>query len=393
MKRELELELMRRVFKHVETRQTDMVENTHQIPVEVYTCKERFQKEQDTLFRKFPLVVGFSSQVASPGDFITHDLTGVPILVCRTKGGGLSAFINACRHRGARLTHEPCGHVKRNFVCPFHAWGFSATDGKLRSLPRAMGFPDLDKDKYGLTRLAVAERYGLIFVVPTPGIDFDIDEFLGILPKDLDTLGYNNHAVYKPGFHPKKMNWKFHMDTNSETYHFRALHQGTAGEVYLRDVAVVDYDRPHARFVAPQHSILEMANLDEDKWKLIGNTGILYTIFPNTLYFTSAGFAHILSIYPQDVDHATFQSGMLVPNEPHTPQNLQFWDLHFENYWQTMVQDIFISESMHSTMRSGAQSEIIFGRYEYIAAEFEKAVQAAIDGEFTLESMMKKKKE
>ena len=35
-------------------------------------------------------------------------------------------------------------------------------------------------------------------------------------------------------------------------------------------------------------------------------------------------------------------------------------------------------------MRSGAQKEIIFGRYEYIAAEFEKTVQAAIDGEFSM---------
>jgi len=392
MNRELEIELMQRVFKHVENRSCDMAEGTHKVAVDAYTCEQRFAQEKQAIFRQFPLVVGFSSELKNVGDFITHDLTDVPMIVSRGKNGGLSAFINACRHRGARLTDKKSGNTKRTFVCPFHAWGFSCSDGKLKGVPRSNGFPDIDKAEYGLARLPVAERYGLVFVVPSVpedgNFDLDIDNYLGHLHQDLDGLGFTNHVKYKSKLLPRKLNWKQHMDVNGETYHFRELHGDTAGEVYLKDVSVMDYARPHSRFVAPQTSILKMIDQAVEQWSLHGHSGILYTIFPNTLYFTSTGFAHVLSIYPQDVDNAVFQSAMLVPDEPETEQNKQFWDLHYDNYWQTMIQDIEIAESMQSTMRSGAQKEIIFGRFEYISAEFEKAVQAAIDGDFSMHDVI-----
>lgn len=377
-----------------------MAETTNKVPVTNYTCAERFKREQQVLFRQFPIVVGYSSQLANAGDFITHELTEVPIIVSRQKDGSLSAFINACRHRGARLTHKPSGNIKRTFVCPFHAWGFSCKDGKLKGVPRSNGFPDLDKNEYSLARLPVAERFGLVFVVPTaPDADesaeksaeqdytIDIDKYLGPLAQDLDAGGFNDHKVFKTANFEKKLNWKLHMDINSETYHFRELHGETAGEVYLKDVSVMDFVKPHFRGVAPQCSIVELADKPQEQWQLSGHAGLLYTMFPNTLYFVSTGFVHMLSIFPVDVDNAIFQSATLVPNEPDTEQNLQLWQLHYDNYWQTMVEDIAIGESMQSTMRSGAQKEIIFGRYEHIAAAFEQAVEEAINGQFSMDDI------
>ena len=396
MKRETEISLMERVFEHIKNRSCDMAETVTKIPVSNYTCEQRFEKEKQVLFRHFPVVVGYSSQLANVGDYITHELTDVPIIVSRQKDGSLSAFINACRHRGARLTHEPSGNTKRTFVCPFHAWGFSCKDGKLKGVPRAYGFPELDKSQYALARLPVAERYGVIFVVPTAiegsddeAFNLDIDKYLGPMAADLDTWGFNSHKVFKAANFEKKLNWKLHLDINCETYHFRELHGKTAGEVYLKDVSVMDYVKPHFRGVAPQCSIVEQADLPKEQWQLNGHAGLLYTMFPNTLFFVSTGFAHVLSVFPQDVDNVVFQSAMLVPNEPDTEQNTQLWQLHFDNYWQTMVEDIHIGESMHSTMRSGAQKEIIFGRYEHISAAFEQAVDDAINGNFTKDDVGK----
>lgn len=386
MKREVELQLMQRVFDHIKNRSCDMADTTFKIPVTNYTCEQRFKREQQVLFRQFPIVVGFSSQLKNTGDFITHELTDVPIIVSRQKDGSLSAFINACRHRGARLTHKPSGNIKRTFVCPFHAWGFSCQDGKLKGVPRANGFPDIDKTEYSLARLPVAERYGLVFVIPTAtetDFDLDIDSYLGPLSQDLAEWGFDDHKVFKTTTFERKLNWKLHLDTNSETYHFRELHGKTAGEVYLKDVSVMDYARPHSRGVAPQCSIVEMADKPQSEWQLNGHAGLLYVLFPNTLYFVSTGFVHVLSIFPKDVDNVVFQSAMLVPNEPDSEQNLQLWQLHYDNYWQTMVEDVFIAESMHSTMRSGAQDSVIFGRYEHISAAFQQTVQDAIDGKFS----------
>ena len=53
------------------------------------------------LFRNFPIIV---AHVSSLSDlvFVTHDSTGVPILVTRNQAGEVQGFINVCRHRGAR---------------------------------------------------------------------------------------------------------------------------------------------------------------------------------------------------------------------------------------------------------------------------------------------------
>ncbi|WP_373295109.1 Rieske 2Fe-2S domain-containing protein [Halioglobus japonicus] len=58
------------------------------------------------------------SQLRDPGDFVTAQVGTMPLLLNRDRHGGLNAFINACRHRGARLTTAPCGSA-RAFKCPF----------------------------------------------------------------------------------------------------------------------------------------------------------------------------------------------------------------------------------------------------------------------------------
>ena len=53
----------------------------------------------------------------SPGDWMTHDYTGVPILILRRGDGTLGAFLNVCRHRGARIA-EGSGNGARRFSLP-----------------------------------------------------------------------------------------------------------------------------------------------------------------------------------------------------------------------------------------------------------------------------------
>ena len=104
--------VIREVFELMEKKTTHMLPEVMVNPVTKYTSAEQVQKEIDVLFRKFPLILGHISQVAEPGDFFTHDATGVPILVTRTQDGALKAYLNVCRHRGARLQNEPCGKAR-----------------------------------------------------------------------------------------------------------------------------------------------------------------------------------------------------------------------------------------------------------------------------------------
>ena len=56
-----------------------------------------------------------------------------PILLVRRGDGTLGAFLNVCRHRGARVA-EGCGAGSRGFSCPYHGWCYGL-DGSLMARP------------------------------------------------------------------------------------------------------------------------------------------------------------------------------------------------------------------------------------------------------------------
>src|SRR5215475_7138166 len=67
------------------------------------------QRERGLFFRRDPLFVGLSCLLPRAGDYMTHDYAGVPMLLVRHKDGNLRAFLNVCRHRGARVA-DGSGH-------------------------------------------------------------------------------------------------------------------------------------------------------------------------------------------------------------------------------------------------------------------------------------------
>ena len=78
----------------------------------------------------------------SRNDFFVRDVIGTSVLVTRGGDGMARAFLNYCRHRGARPA-EGCGNARR-FTCPYHAWTYD-TEGQLVGLPGARGFEEVDR--------------------------------------------------------------------------------------------------------------------------------------------------------------------------------------------------------------------------------------------------------
>ena len=66
------------------------------------------------------------------------------MLIVRRLDGSLGAFLNVCRHRGARIA-EGCGSDKfgsggaRSFSCPYHGWTYGL-DGSLVARPEEASF-------------------------------------------------------------------------------------------------------------------------------------------------------------------------------------------------------------------------------------------------------------
>src|SRR5262249_18761292 len=113
MERMVQLEILTRLIDLLERGSTDVEGASDSlIPVDEYTSAEWLADEQRALFRKLPLVVGHASEIPAPGNYLTHDASGIPLLVVRQADGAARAFLNVCRHRGTKLVGEPCGHAK-----------------------------------------------------------------------------------------------------------------------------------------------------------------------------------------------------------------------------------------------------------------------------------------
>src|SRR5205809_3414212 len=139
MRPETRAELARRLRHYLDAGTTAMAEAMFANPVSAYTSEERLALEKRVLFREHPLLIGLACRVAAPGDYLTDDDAGMPILVIRTAAGTLRAFANVCRHRGARVV-DGCGSGKRALSCPYHGWTYDL-DGRLYAVPVEARYP------------------------------------------------------------------------------------------------------------------------------------------------------------------------------------------------------------------------------------------------------------
>ena len=69
------------------------------------------------------------ASLKKPGDYLTYDLAGQPVIVLRDNDGAIRAMSNVCLHRMSTLL---TGTGRRKvIICPYHAWTYDL-DGTLR---------------------------------------------------------------------------------------------------------------------------------------------------------------------------------------------------------------------------------------------------------------------
>jgi hypothetical protein len=119
MDRAGELAILKSLLHYSQTKSTAMADDLWQNPVSAYTCPDRHRREEQVLIRVRPLVWGLSCDWPRPGSYRTDDYSGIPVLTVRGRDGRLRAFINTCRHRGAKVASGE-GEA-RSFTCPYHA--------------------------------------------------------------------------------------------------------------------------------------------------------------------------------------------------------------------------------------------------------------------------------
>lgn len=269
----------------------------YRLPTSDYVCRDLAGREWNAFFREHTQVIGLSGDLPEAGSFFTIDDFAVPVLATRSKDGQFRAFVNACRHRGARVSQEPSGKASR-FTCPFHNWTY-ANDGRLLAVPDADHFGPINKDCTGLIELPAAEVAGLLFVHPQPDGTLDIETLLGPeLLEELKGWNFSSYVRVADLDIDMKLNWKLANDTFGETYHFAKLHKNTLGHVfYGNNLALNEFGRNH-RFVTASKLIDRLRDLPEEQWTITPATFVLYYLFPNIQAVCVATGMNMARIYP-----------------------------------------------------------------------------------------------
>jgi choline monooxygenase len=373
-----QIDWLERTRRNMTAGTTDMADAIARIDVARYTDPARLAREQELLFRRHPIAVSFSSKLARPGDVVTHDLLGIPILLTRDREGRLNAFLNVCRHRGAKLVwqRDQCG--QRSLACPYHAWTYDLA-GKLRGIPHEEGFAQLDKATHGLARLPVTEAFGIVFVVPQPGEDYDFDGFFATLRADLDGFGLGNHVLYDEREIGIAGNWKLVVEGGLETYHVRQAHRATIAPMFADNVAVADRLGRHARLYFTKRNATELQGqpLEGKSVRDYGNP--LYYIFPNLVILVQPDHATVMAVFPQGTDASIVQGGALIPEPPQNDKARLHWDKNVKIFWDALDEDFQMAQAIQPGFRSGANSHVTFGRFEQGCIWFHEEMDRVLD--------------
>ncbi len=383
MKKETRIDMVERAFKLLDNNDTTRVDDIYLSPVASYTCKDWLALEEDILFKNYPLLAAFSCDLPKAGDFITNDDTGVSLLLVRDKDGAINAFYNTCRHRGAKLV-KGCGRAQTGLTCPYHAWTYDFT-GTLKVLPDQVSFPGVDKAEHGLVKLPVIEKYGMIWVCPTAGKDFDIDAQLGGLDKglveDLQSYQFEDYYPYAQRRLHCKMNWKLMLDTFLEPYHFAPLHPTTVGPLLYHNLCLLDTYGQNLREAVIRKSIEKQRDQPKESWDIVPDSALVYLLFPNAGLVMQRDHVELWRSYPiaGKPNECIVQMDYYIPEPAETQSAKDHWERNMDLAVRTVLEeDIPGVEGIQIGLSSGAISHSTFGRNEPALIHFQREVAKAI---------------
>lgn len=338
-------------------------------PLADFTSTTLLEEENRVFFRETPLLMGMTSDLPFPGDYWADSKTGVPILMVRDDDGQFHAFANMCRHRGAQVVPDGRGNRKQ-FSCPFHAWTYNKR-GNLIAINREQKFGCVSKEEHGLIELPSAEKYGLIWVKPSPGGTIDVDQCLAGLQEDMVGWELEKHPYAKEQDIYARANWKLAIDTFGENYHFDVLHSRSLAPSIKGNLQTHDVFGRNYRMVFAYQHFEEVASrsTDVNDWPLRYMTLTVYFIYPNVILLVDMGGIDILRIFPVD-------------NQPNRSVTCQRWYLNPESMQHYMrnshelegrfvgfnaiieKEDYLVAETTQRTADSGLVDHVLFGKNE-----------------------------
>jgi phenylpropionate dioxygenase-like ring-hydroxylating dioxygenase large terminal subunit len=346
-------------------------------PAAAYTDPERFAKELRVLFRAGPTLLGLSCEMAEPGDYLSTVFGGVPVIAVRQADGSLRAMVNICRHRAAPLVTDRAGTIGRSLVCGYHGWTYD-TDGTLLARPLsadAFGDVTLNCD---LHSVAVAEKYGLIFVRAGSDEPIDVDATLGGAQDDLGSFGLEGYTHIETRTNEWNMNWKLILDTFTESYHIRSLHATTLAPTFNSDCVIYEGFGRNVLSIGLRADVLDELTKPQEDWSLLPYATIQYFLVPNALVVHQLDHIEVWRVEPLDVGRVRTHTSIFAPQPP-TESATRYWTKNLDLLLRvTGSEDFPMMERIYANLASGATSEVVYGRIEPPLIHFHTTLNEAL---------------
>jgi phenylpropionate dioxygenase-like ring-hydroxylating dioxygenase large terminal subunit len=399
MRHDEQVALARRTLRHLEAGTSERGEPARS-PRSRYLDPQRFARELDRVVREHPLAVAPAAPLAAPGSTLAVDVAGTPLLLARGEDGVLRAFVNACRHRGARLLdpqapeaprsgHRPAvrrpPRVRRALVCPYHSWTYGldagCAGGRTRRTSRTRPRPST-----ACCRCPPARRWGSRgWCRARPGraspSRWTCAPRSGRFGEDLRGFGYDAWVPFHARRFSCAANWKLPFEANLETYHFQYAHRETIAALFFDNLVIADHDGPHHRLFLPKRSIESLRGQPEAQWDLSRHANIIYCFFPCTFLLHEGDHANLFTVVPDAADRCTVLGATLIPEPPATEKARRHWERNVESFWGALDEDFALSASIQSTLACGATDDLLLGASEWCSAKFHADVERLLGRE------------
>lgn len=342
-------------------------ETIFQQPVELYTSEEHCQRERDRLFRDFPLVLEHQGRIP-PGHSLAVDAAGIPLLITNETVEGepkIRVFLNQCRHRSTRILPTGSTCEGQHLTCPYHNWSYRL-NGDLHSLPHAEGFPGLNKADHGLIEVPSAVRGGLVFAIPKPGAELDIDPWLGDISQYLDEMETADDSFFKHSSREWACNWKLPSDAFLEAYHIHRLHKETLGPLFTDNLAHMRWLGNHLAAAVPRSDIQTAYDQSEAAWDVRNLVTFSLYLLPNTVLIYHPDYTSVVRFFPINAGRCRIDHSMLVNKAPETDAEIAHWERAFDMTDRRSFgeEDFHICQEMQAGMAAGGQKNLLVGSYE-----------------------------
>jgi Rieske 2Fe-2S family protein len=290
-------------------RTREPLERATALPQAAFTDQRVLDWELEHVFMGGWIGVAHVDQVRERGDYVMVEIGRESVFVVAGDDGVPHAFLNTCRHRGARIVQEREGHVGR-VQCPYHAWSYGF-DGALRNAPHTDEIEGFDARCYGLraVRSAVVEGILMIDLSGTaPAPEEHVGDMAPALARyRLDGLRRAQRIVYHVD-----ANWKAIAENYSECLHCPGVHPELnqlshylsgetltgagawcGGSMTLREGAAT-----MGRDDGGGHARPPIAGLTEDDQRSV----VYYLLFPNTLISLHPDYVMLHTLWPRAFD-------------------------------------------------------------------------------------------